>query len=1845
MDKKNKHLFPLTSTQERMWYLQQLHPNQSVYNMSMTIDFDGELDVDVLEQTIKTIFAKHALLRVNFIYQNNQVWQFLHNREVTLLKNIDKPIGIEVLVQQAKKFVQHKFDLYQDNLFRCCLLKEREKFHTLILCMHHIVADGWSLGIISQDLQEYYSSLKQGVKIQGKQEDATYFDYVAFETKLRAPSLSTIATEFWRDMLCYIPPHLHFPKVKNDAASKGVKYYRDLPPDLVEALELGASKLKVTPYMVLLSVYLITLFRFTLQADIMVGMPFANRKKKQFKDVVGLFVNSLFLRARLSSETSFSEILASVKRQLITLQEQQDVPLDKLVEAFPSSRREDGKDIFNVMFVLQNTPFSTISLPGLTTEFSDIHNEQSKYDMVVTAIKVEKTYKLSVECPSSIPESYVSSFIDSFQRLLRLVFDKPDVAITQFCLTPASELNAYRSGKKAVVPVKINATIPMRFRQIVKQHGTRVALGYQNQQMSYHELDRRSDSFSHIISQHCDSVENPIIAVLMQPTMDLVTVLLAILKSGKAYLPIDPSYPEERIRYLIQQSKVKTIVVDNFGQAKLEAQTHSITRINVDTVDWPTVEESAVTLKACDLAYVIYTSGSTGQPKGVKVTHENVLSMFAAGQSYYHYDECDVWSMLHSYAFDFSVWEIWGALLHGAKLVIFDDAEKVIPKNFVAKLKAERVTLLSQTPTSFKHLTLSNTMRDSFQDLALKYIVLGGEKICFNELKKWPLVKKNTTTKLVNMYGITEITVHATLKEIQDHEIGVECSLIGLPMEDMSIYLLDEALDPVPVGAVGEMYVGGAGVAQGYFCQDTLTQERFIADPFTGLGRLYKTGDLALFDASSFHYVSRMDNQIKVRGFRVELEEIRSAILKHPSIADAYVSLQETENGQSVAAYLTLNYEATRLAYLQQYESSQVKAWTSVFDTSYQKGQCDNATFNTSGWNSSYTNQAVSLDEMSDWLDLVVSRILHLKPKNILEIGCGTGLLLFQLTRCCESYTGIDPSKIAISGIKDTIRRQQPADVKNLVLHHVSADRYDPSEGEYDCAIINSVVQYFPDIQYLTTLITKLYKNLSDQGCIFLGDIRSFNLRDEFWLDLELFIAKGGVRINELKRHLDRRKKLERELLIDYNYFYKLASLFEGACVLPICKHSHFENEMSKFRYDVYLFKNRQGKSIDIQYETLDVLETDVQKIVRSVLKAKVVGIKGYPNVHTYQLTKQLETIRYGGSCLNQQDTFDRKKMETIERQLAQLSDRYKLVVIRVPGDNNCYVDLYIIPEDAVESALLEIAHLQHSNVSCGLDELANHPFLLDYENDLTQDLTDLISRSLPAYMLPDNYFLLECFPITVNGKLDVAALPQNDHDNLLTPYEAPVTEIEKLLTGIMEKLLKVPSIGRNDNFFHLGGHSILAATLVMELSAQLGEDVALNGLIECPVVKDFAVRLSDKHVSDNVTQIAQLIDNDMRLIQRKKCADYRGGLVKPETILLTGANGFLGRYVLFYLIKNTDSQLICLIRSDTDVDAYQKLVDALQAFNLWENTFSARLSVVQGDLEKPRLGLSKQVYDRLLPEVDTIIHNGANVNFSLPYDSLREANVLATQRLLEFAELGAVRAFHYISSLFVFNVEGNAGGVEVHEQCLPENIHQLSLAYLQTKAVSEHLVSSARSEQLFTNIYRIGRISGDSQTGACQEKDFLWGFVRSCLNAKAFPDIDLSINTTPVDDVACLIVSMVHHPTANRHYHICNETNFSYQLLLNAIKRSGYPFNLMPFETWLDYISSHTPKLDRDASIIQIFKNLQRNDTAACFNKDNTLSHSKKYALQTHAVNEALLKRYIDYFTKTKYLQLDVVE
>ncbi|MBB5912968.1 amino acid adenylation domain-containing protein [Nocardia transvalensis] len=906
---------PLSYAQQRMWFLNRFDPASAVDHIPVVVRLRGALDLAALRASVGDLVERHEVLRTRYPDLDGEGYQLIAPASdpaaVPELPVVDATDDrVPALVAET---VTAGFDVTAAPPLRLRVLRLAPDDHVLVCVVHHIAGDGFSIAPLTRDLMTAYLGRAHGEPPEWLPLPVQYADFALWQREVLGAeddpdSVLAQQIAYWRRQLAGLPEQLDLPA---DRPRPAVSTYHgatvdfEIGGEVHAALNRLAHERHSTLFMVVHAALAVLLARLSSTRDIAIGTPIAGRGEAELDDLIGMFVNTLVLRTEIDPGLSFGELLSVVRETDVAAFGHADVPFERLVELLDPVRSPARHPLFQVVLTFQNLAAPHLELPGLAVSGVDLAVPVAKFDLQLTLH--ERTDERGV--PQGISASFayatdlfddatVEDFADRFRRILDAVAANADAVVGDIDVLAPGErglvLHEWNSAGVQVPPVTLVDLIASQ----AHRRSDAPAVRYGDHTLSFGELHRRANRVARALIARGVGPES-LVAVAVPRTEELPVALLGVLVAGAGYLPVDTTYPEQRLEFMLSDAAPACILTTAAERAALPASPVPV--VLLDDADGhsgdPVTDDDRIApLRPRNVAYVIYTSGSTGVPKGVAVSHRNVLELFANTQLRFDFDETDVWTLFHSFAFDFSVWELWCALANGGAVVVVDYLTSRSPELFRELLIREQVTVLNQTPSAFHQLAEADRAahgagfaQDKF---ALRYVVFGGEALDLRQLQRWYGRHASDAPQLVNMYGITETTVHVSYLAVDERMSDIPASVIGRALPGLDTFVLDDRLHPAPVGVAGELYVGGEQLSRGYLGRPGLTATRFVANPFGVTGsRMYRTGDIGRWAGfggeANLEYAGRGDQQVQLRGFRIELGEVEAALLRCDGVGQA----------------------------------------------------------------------------------------------------------------------------------------------------------------------------------------------------------------------------------------------------------------------------------------------------------------------------------------------------------------------------------------------------------------------------------------------------------------------------------------------------------------------------------------------------------------------------------------------------------------------------------------------------------------------------------------------------------------------------------------------------------------------------------------------------------------------------------------------------------------------------------------------------------------------------------------------------------------------------------------------
>ncbi|OJI82486.1 hypothetical protein ASPTUDRAFT_66665 [Aspergillus tubingensis CBS 134.48] len=1477
--------------QGRLWFLDQLHPASTWYALPFATRLHGQLDLAALEVALNAIVERHETLRTTFEDQHGVGVQVVHSFEPKRLKIIDLTINNKQNIYEALQREQRAaFNLEAEPGWRPSVFRLGADDHVLSIVMHHIISDGWSLDILQKELNVFYSAAKRGLSPLSQIDPlpTTYRDFSVWQRQQEDNNQSQV--KYWvreiegskpAELLCDKPrPSI----LSGDAGLQTV----DIRGALYRKLQLFCKAHRVTAYTVLLAAFRAAQYRLTGADDVIIGAPFASRHHQELEPLIGFFVNLQCIRTRVEhARTTFYHLVRQIQGKLSMAFDNQDLPFEKLVSNLTAERDLSRNPLVQIIFAVHSqSDLGKLAIEGVEAQRVPL-SSASRFDMEFHFYQAEDSFRgeilfsLDLFYPETINVLHLA-FID----ILEYGLSHPTTPIDLMPFTDVKS-NLKKNGlleiQKTDYP-KESSVVDV-FQRQVRCCPDKVAVKDCSKQLTYHDLDSESDRVALFLTNR-SLAPGTVIGVFAHRGCEAIVAFLGILKANLAYLPLDVKYPVSRLETVLSSTQGCELVLLG-SHIELPSMSlsnfHSIYISDIlaatTQAEKPNPHAARTEMPNADsVAYVVYTSGSTGKPKGVIMQHKAIVRLTLCTNIISHDYAAGNIAHMTNIAFDVSVWEIYTALLNGGTLICIDHMTVLDYRLLAQTFAQERIQVAMMTPAMLKQCLSEFPSVISQLDI----LFAAGDRLDPSDaMKARALVRR----EVINAYGPTENGVLSTIYRVPEKGIYPHGVPIGKPISNSGAYVVDASNRLVPVGIRGELVVTGDGVAKGYM-DSQLNTDRFVMLDLPGQSSTwsYRTGDLVRYRPTDgqLEYFGRMDQQVKIRGHRVELAEIDQAMLAYDFIKDALTTLrQENSEDPELISFITLceGEDLPLAGELDTQDAAQkVEAWKGLFDTSIYDGSCLQSSKHGRdfvGWKSMYTGDLIDHAEMNEWLDDTIDALLNGgSAGHVFEVGTGTGMILFNIITGLESYTALEPSGTAVDFVRAAVTNIPGLQAK-VRLQKGTADnipQLDRSDS-VDVAVINSVAQYFPSPDYLLKVVEDLVR-LQGAKRIFLGDIRSYALYEEFQVSKALASrTQKSPTMDEVRAQMAETVHMEEELLIDPAFFTSLPSrypqLIEHVEILP--KRMVATNELSCYRYAVVLHtKYRQaqprhihdveeGQWVDFSARKMNQ-ESLLSYLQQQPIDTSMVAISNIPYRKTIlerlivDLLKGRLPERVGGPGWVE-------SLDEIARRIPSLTP---VDLNKVAEQSDFQVEISWARQYTQRGGLDAIFHriqpdhkgarvlfqfpTDHDNRP--LCRLSNNPLHLAYNREIEKWMWKSLQKSLPPYMVPRVVRILEQMPVNSSGKVDRKALARivaraASKATVATRVD-PRDDVERVLLAAFAKVLG-RDIGISESFFDHGGHSLIAINLVVEISESLHTPLRVSDIIECPTVAGLAARIRSR--------------------------------------------------------------------------------------------------------------------------------------------------------------------------------------------------------------------------------------------------------------------------------------------------------------------------------------------------------------------------------------------------------------
>ena len=1417
-------LLPLSFSQQRLWLLDSIEGGSRHYNIPVALSLSGKLDYDAFERAFSTIIIRHESLRTVCALEGGeepvQVVQDTYDFSVAThdLSSLDDDKQASEVIRRTTGEAGKTFDLSSDLLLRVKLLKLSEESHVVLATMHHIASDGWSMGLLVNEFSELYSAYVQSKKSFLPELDIQYRDYAYWQRNWLKGKVLEKQLSYWEKQLADLPVVHSLPLDNtrpNQQSFAGRTYRSHIDAAKYQAfnklcLDAGASF-----FMGLHAAFSVLLARYSNETDIVMGTAIANREQAEIANLIGFFMNTLVLRSDLSQSPDFTGLLAQSKQMLLEAYAHQQVPFEQVVERLQPERSLSHSPLFQVMLILQSNEQGSLALPGLTLNSIEQKNTVAKYDLSLSAKELESGLSLGWEYNTDLfSECTIERMAKHFSELFSTLIDRPQDSV--FKVQMLSERERHQvlyDFNDTQTPYLKEACIHELFEKQVAATPDSIALIFGDETLTYQDLNERANQMAHYLVSDRAVKPGSLIGVCLERSLEMVIAMLGVLKAGGAYVPLDPSYPKARLMYMIEDANLDTIIT----QLSV-CETVSIDELRGGALDAAEVISALASspkenLNICeqsssDLAYVIYTSGSTGQPKGVMIEHRSVVNFLSSMAMQPGIQSSDTLLAVTSTSFDIHGLELFLPLLNGAQVLVASTTETNTPEQLKALMSEHSVSIMQATPATWKMLLEAQW----FPDSKVKALC-GGEALSLalaEELLTLPGVE------LWNMYGPTETTIWSCIQNIVSATTTIR---IGKGIHNTQVYVFAQDGGLAPIGTPGELLIGGEGLARGYLNRAELTSERFINNPFFDADRkgsskkLYKTGDLARWlPDGTLECLGRIDQQVKLRGFRVELGEIEHSLISHVSVQDAVITMCDSAAGEKqLAAYIVKDSDGAGdspkengLGFSLFYFGSEQTVSKTKYDFYLKSAKfADENGFEAIWTPERHFDKVGALYPNPSVLNAALATI----TKNV-HLRAGSVVLpLHDPVRIAEEWSVVDN----LSGGRVGIATASGWHNRDFIFfpEHYEDRKQVMSEG----------------VEALKTL-WRGEKIVRKDGSLNDVEIEIFPkpVQPEIplWMtspgNPETFIEAGRVGSHVLTHLLGQTIEELGEKIQLYRKSLAQNGHDPSSGRVTVMIHTFLGED-----YETALEQAR-GPFMEYMNAHLSLMAPWLKSLG---IETDGVGEDELESITAFAFERYAHTASLIGT--------PESSVQVVES-------------LQEVGVNEfaCLIDW--IDSDLAGEGLKSLARLraQCEDLSCSSNVVIN-------------SLRQHLYTTLPDYMHPSVYMLLDSLPLTPNGKIDKKALPAIDVIAQQGEYAAPQTDTERVLVGIWSKILNIPEdkISITSNFFELGGHSLSATLLMTRIREEFKIDIPLRDVFKTPVLNALAVAINQY---DRLTEMNDIV-------------------------------------------------------------------------------------------------------------------------------------------------------------------------------------------------------------------------------------------------------------------------------------------------------------------------------------------------------------------------------------------------
>ncbi|MFJ3722520.1 condensation domain-containing protein [Streptomyces sp. NPDC090045] len=1458
----DRDAMPLSPAQQRIWFFSRLQPEATLYNVSGAARLRGRLDVELLHRCVGEIVGRHEVLRTTYHQVDGVPVQTVRpftGIDLPLVDLTDLPAGAREAQAQrhCRAETDRPFDLERDLMLRPVLLRLAADEHLLLIVQHHIATDGWSLDVLIRELGERYGAHLRGVAPELPELPIQYGDFAAWQRAWMDEPAVQRQLDYWREQLAatrLVDIATGLPRPTELTFKGGTLQYR-ISPEIVRRITDLADAERATPYMALIAAHSVVLSRWSGQDDIIIGCAVAGRRRAELDNLVGCFVNEVAMRMDTSGAPTYRELVRQARNVCLGAYDHQDVPFERVVEVVVPERDTLAKvPLVRHQLGFHNERRSSIELPELTFSVEPLSTNTARFDLEVDLSPdsdggISGTVYFSTDV---FTEDIVLRMLDSLRTVLDGAGKEPDVPVTGLPVLGERELAllADDSGVRPA-PAEPRATAVALVEEQARLRPDAPAVRHHNGGLTFRELDERANRLSWWLKDLGVTPGQPV-AVCMAPSAHLVVSLLAVLKAGALAVPVNPGYPVADINEVLLDCSTGLVLLDGEGPAGLDFMVSPVD-VTADLAQWPADGPAAVPAPEQG-AFVNYLHTPDATPRGLVNTHAGVAHRLRWAAATYldgaGADGAEHTVLSTGAGFDLSPWEFLWAPAAGACLAIGDGGEPAVPAGTPS---FEGVTVLRCTPSELAALLDAGEV-----PAGLRQVVLQGER-------PWPaltarLREAAPDCRLHLQYGPAQAALDVIAQRfVAESRSEALTSAAGAPESGATLRILDAAGLPVPIGVPGELWLGGAPLPEGYLGRPHENRSLLADDPLgEGDARLVRTHQRVrrLPDGT----LDPLGEDVRVRTHRVEASEVEAALHGVSGIERAMLTARPGDEDPDLIAHVSLRAEDDLDG-----AATDRARFAEIYST---RAAEDDPTLNAGGWNSPQTGEYLTAAEMREWADTTFRQILALEPAHVLEIGCKTGGLLFRLAPRCASYTGTDLSAHALRHIRDH-RDWLASKVDDVELLERAADDYDGlAEGGFDTVVLNSVIQYFPNARYLERVLGGALRMLRPGGHIYLGSVRSLPLLGALHLPGQLDLLQADDPAGQLSRAVSARVGHEEELALDPRYFTELAGRLPGiGAVYLLPRLGRHRNELGVYRYDVVLRAGEPARpgvaDLTLDWQTEGLTADGVSELLRERAPGRM-RLSGVPDSRVHNRLRACADLMAGHTTTVAETAaaLTPRRAEpggAVDPYLfTALAEKagYTALVLCADGAADGAVDVLftraqdtgaehagtaeLLP-DGFGSAVATAATAPHGT-------LHNDPLALTRERAAVTRMRQHLQQRLPAHAVPEHVMVVPGFPVGRTGVADPAALPDPDLAAVAAEaHREPATETENKLTIIWSAALGVDRVSVHDDFFALGGHSLLGSEVMDTVRQEYKVDVPLGLLFESPTIAAVAAYVDEQ--------------------------------------------------------------------------------------------------------------------------------------------------------------------------------------------------------------------------------------------------------------------------------------------------------------------------------------------------------------------------------------------------------------